>query len=137
MLIEKAEAEKNALIVMATHGGSGIRRWLLGSVANKLLQEAANDMFLIPVADERSTGGDAMLKRVIIPLDGSRFAEKVLPRIEELAERIGLTLVLLRVAVRQPAVTKHPYTPCMSERFNQLDGELHQYFSKGRSRNSR
>jgi nucleotide-binding universal stress UspA family protein len=127
VLMKKAEAEKNTLIVMATHGGSGIRRWLLGSVANKLLQEAANDMFLIPVTDEGSTGGDAMLKRVIIPLDGSGLAEKVLPRIEELAERIGLKLVLLRVSERQLAVTKHPYTPWMSERFNRLGGELHQY----------
>jgi len=47
-----ASADKNTLIVMATHGGSGIRRWLLGSVAHQLLQEWANDMFLIRVTDE-------------------------------------------------------------------------------------
>jgi len=128
--MEKAKAEKNTLIVMATHGGSGIRRWLLGSVANKLLQEAANDIFLIPVTGEGSTGGEAILRRVIIPLDGSRFAEKVLPRIEELTETIGLKLVLLQVSVQQPADTKHPYSPYMSERFNQLGGGLHQYLGK-------
>jgi nucleotide-binding universal stress UspA family protein len=49
---ENASADKNTLIVTATHGGSGIRRWLLGSVAHQLLQESANDMFLIRVTDE-------------------------------------------------------------------------------------
>ncbi|MGH9880665.1 MAG: universal stress protein, partial [Pyrinomonadaceae bacterium] len=106
---------------MATHGGSEIRRWLLGSVANKLLQEASNDIFLIPVRDEGKTGGAAMLKRVILPLDGSPFAEQVLPYIQRLAKKIGLKVVLLRVCVFPPPLTKNPYSPSMNV------WELHQY----------
>src|SRR5689334_8554178 len=35
VLIEKAAVDKNPLIVMATHGRSGLQRWMLGSVADK------------------------------------------------------------------------------------------------------
>ena len=127
VIIAKASADKNTLIVMATHGGSGIRRWLLGSVAHQLLQESANDMFLIRVIDEGRTSGEAMPRTAILPVDGSPFAEQVAPRIEELAEKIGLKLLLLRVGAWQPFATDHRFRPSMDECFDQLGSELHQY----------
>jgi nucleotide-binding universal stress UspA family protein len=130
VLMDKAAADKRTLIVMATHGGAGVRRWLLGSVANKLLQNATNDMFLVRVTDEARTDGDVTLKRVIIPLDGSLFAEQALPHIEELAKRIELEIVLLRVCVQQPLVTKHPYMPSMNDYFHNLEGEVHGYLAR-------
>jgi len=36
VIIEKAATDKETLVVMATHGRSGIQRWLLGSVAEKV-----------------------------------------------------------------------------------------------------
>ncbi len=36
LIIDKAAVDKEALIVMATHGRSGIQRWLLGSIADKV-----------------------------------------------------------------------------------------------------
>jgi nucleotide-binding universal stress UspA family protein len=126
VIIEKASADKNTLIVMATHGGSGIRRWLLGSVAHQLLQESANDMFLIRVTDEGRTSGEAMPRTAILPLDGSPFAEQVAPRIEQLAQRIGLKLVLFQVGVWQPAATDDRFSPSKDEWFHRLRGELHQ-----------
>ena len=38
------------LIVMTSHGRGGVRRWLLGSVAEKLVREAAAPIILVPVA---------------------------------------------------------------------------------------
>ena len=38
------------LIVMTSHGRSGVRRWLLGSVAEKLVREAPVPVVLVPVA---------------------------------------------------------------------------------------
>jgi nucleotide-binding universal stress UspA family protein len=43
VIIDKAAAEKDTLINMATHGHSGIKRWLLGSVAEKVLRGTTND----------------------------------------------------------------------------------------------
>ena len=125
VLIERARADRRALIVMATHGHNGLRRWLLGSVANKLLQSALNDMFLIRVTDEARTAGEAILKTLILPLDGSTTAEQVFPSIEELAKTIGLKVLLLGVCVGRPVVTNHPNTPSINA--HQLRGELHGY----------
>lgn len=38
---------RNDLIVMTTHGRGGVRRWLLGSVADKLVREAAAPVLLV------------------------------------------------------------------------------------------
>ena len=37
VVLNKAEADKGTLIAMATHGRSGLTRWLLGSIAEKVL----------------------------------------------------------------------------------------------------
>jgi nucleotide-binding universal stress UspA family protein len=46
VIIAKAVADKETLITMATHGRSGINRWLLGSVAEKVLRGSANPLLL-------------------------------------------------------------------------------------------
>ena len=38
-----------------------------------------------------------MYDKILLPLDGSEFAERVIPRIEPLAEKLGSALVLLQV----------------------------------------
>ena len=38
------------------------------------------------------------LKRILVPLDGSECAEKVLPKVEELATELKASIALLRVA---------------------------------------
>ena len=44
------------LLVLTSHGRGGVRRWLLGSVAEKLVREADAPVLLVP-APERNEGG--------------------------------------------------------------------------------
>src|SRR6266568_4084621 len=96
VIIGKAEADPGTLIAMATHGRSGIDRWLLGSVAEKVLRGTANPLLLIRGADEVKTEGEATLKSVIVPLDGSELAESVLPTVVEIAKKLNLEITLFR-----------------------------------------
>jgi len=96
VIIDKAAAEKDTLINMATHGHSGIKRWLLGSVAEKVLRGATNPLLLIRATEEAKTEGEATLKSAIVPLDGSELAESLLPRVAELAKPLQLEVVLFR-----------------------------------------
>lgn len=96
VIVDKAAAEKDMLINMATHGRSGIHRWLLGSVAEKVLRGATNPLLLIRATEEAKTEGEATLRSVIVPLDGSELAESVLPAVAELAKRLQLEVVLFR-----------------------------------------
>jgi nucleotide-binding universal stress UspA family protein len=40
-----------------------------------------------------------MMKRILVPLDGSSLAEAVLPQVQELAKALGAELFLVRAAV--------------------------------------
>ena len=96
VIIEKAAADKGTLISMATHGRSGINRWLLGSVAEKVLRGATSPLLLVRASDDAKTEGEAPLSSVIVPLDGSELAEHVLSPVAELAKQLKLEVVLFR-----------------------------------------
>lgn len=96
VIIEKAAADKGTLISMATHGRSGINRWLLGSVAEKVLRGATSPLLLVRAAEEAKTEGEAPLSSVIVPLDGSELAEQGLSAVAELAKQLQLEVVLFR-----------------------------------------
>ena len=89
-IVDTAVAEDVDLIVMTTHGYSGVTRWLLGSVTEKVLRHAH-----CPVLVIRS---NKPLGKVLIPVDGSKLSESaVLPGLE-VANRLDALATLLRVA---------------------------------------
>jgi nucleotide-binding universal stress UspA family protein len=97
-IVDFADEQGIDLIVIATHGWSGIRRWVLGSVADKVVR-AANK----PVALIRAKGvhhhelEKGMMSKILVPLDGSKESEAVIPYVEELGSRIKGELTLLHV----------------------------------------
>ena len=95
-IITNAETDKSTLIAMATHGRSGLDRFLLGSVAEKVLRGTANPLLLARASETASVEGEATFNSVIVPLDGSEVAEKVLPTAVEMAQRLDLEIVLFR-----------------------------------------
>ncbi len=129
VVIDRAAADKNTLIVMATHGRSGIQRWLLGSVADKVLHGSSNHMLLVRSSEEGKNGGEAVLKTVVVPLDGSALAEQVLPIIGELAKKIALKVVVLRAYGLPPSVTGDEYGTYMEELINQIESEARDYLA--------
>ena len=96
MIIETAAADKGTLVTMATHGRSGINRWLLGSIAEKVLRAATNPLLLVRATDEAKADRVATLKSIVVPLDGSELAESVLATVAELAKTLKLEVVLFR-----------------------------------------
>lgn len=101
VIIDRAKADPACLIAMATHGMSGMRRWLLGSVAAKVVHTAANPLLLVRPAD-----GDpsmpVVLNTIFVPLDGSALAEKALPHVIALGKTMNLEVHLMRVYTLPP-----------------------------------
>ena len=88
LIVDRAAAKRGSLIVMSTHGYTGINRWLIGSVAWKVVQAAQNPILLVrgdPEGTHRNAADE--LRRVIVPLDGSKLAEQVLPHVVALANK--------------------------------------------------
>jgi nucleotide-binding universal stress UspA family protein len=106
-ILRYADEEKADIILMATHGRSGITRWVLGSVADKALRASKVPVLLVRTGIPEEVMYDKWPKRtILVPLDGSELAEAVLPHVETLARQRGVDateVVLLRVN-EQPAI---------------------------------
>jgi nucleotide-binding universal stress UspA family protein len=96
LILAKARTVPNTLVVMATHGHSGLKRWLLGSIAEKVLRGATTPLLLIRATEEGSKSEVVALQTLIVPLDGSPLAESALPYAVELARTLDLAVVLVR-----------------------------------------
>jgi nucleotide-binding universal stress UspA family protein len=88
-IVDVAAKEKVDLIVMTTHGYSGLTRWMMGSVTERVLRSARCPVLVIRHATP--------LKEILITLDGSRLAEQALAPGLELACLLGERVTLLRV----------------------------------------
>lgn len=86
------------LVVMATHGRSGITRWALGSVADKVLRAIKQPIVLIRASGSHPEVCEkGILGKLLVPLDGSKEGEAVVPYVEELASKLGAEVVFLQV----------------------------------------
>ena len=54
-----------------------------------------------------------MIKRIIVPLDGSKLAEMALPHAVAFARANNYGLTLLRVAVSSAPITTAPWGACL------------------------
>ena len=88
-------------IVMATHGYTGLKRWTHGSVAERVLQLADAPVLMVRAREEAPAGPPEPIccDRVLVPLDGSKMAEQVLPPLIPLARALGCGLILFQVPV--------------------------------------
>jgi len=112
LILARAEGEEKTLTAMGTHGRSGIGRWLLGSVAEKIVREAKNPLFLVRAKEDAKTEGQAALNSIIVPLDGSTLAERILPHAIELAKALKLKVILVQVfTLKQIIHTYKDYIP--------------------------
>jgi nucleotide-binding universal stress UspA family protein len=97
IIVEVAAAHMpGALIAMATHGYSGLRRWALGSVADKVIHATDAPVLLVrgqaqPVVQPPH--------RILTPLDGSGLSRQALPLASEIARAARAELILLRAVV--------------------------------------
>jgi nucleotide-binding universal stress UspA family protein len=97
VIVDRAASDAGILIAMTTHGRSGTKRWLLGSIADKVLHAAANPLLFARSTEEIKIRDSVALKTLLVPLDGSGRAEIVLPHVAELATKMNLEVVLVRV----------------------------------------
>ena len=97
LIVRAAEWEPGTLVAMATHGRSGIGRWVLGSITDKVLHATTKPLLVVRARQGAPPAG-APLRSVIVPLDGSPLAEQVLPHAAALAEALALRVVLARVS---------------------------------------
>jgi nucleotide-binding universal stress UspA family protein len=80
------------LVVMCSHGRTGLARFALGSVAERLLHHGTAPVLLV-----RPFGDPLSLVQAVVPLDGSERAEEALRVVDHLAGCVVHEVTLLRV----------------------------------------
>ncbi len=109
-ICEHAQDAPAPLIIMSTHGRTGFSRAWLGSVADAVVRHSTAPVLLIRCMDE--AGPPAAVRRfheIIIALDGSGFAEQVVPHACSLAHASSAKLLLLRIV--EPLTSAAPEFP--------------------------
>ena len=97
IIVDRGAVKKDTLITMATHGRSGAGRWLLGSVADKVLHASSQHLLFVRPGKEGKKDKQLSWTSVVVPLDGSGLAESVLPYAAALAKEMNLEVILVRV----------------------------------------
>lgn len=90
-------ADQPTIVALTTHGQTGFRHWVLGSVAEQVIHHATLPLLLLRTqAAGRPNTTPATMRRVLVPLDGSAFAAHALSLAQTLAAA-GATLILAAV----------------------------------------
>lgn len=94
------------LIVMSTHGRTGVARTLWGSVADEVVRAVNVPVLLVSTRQQlpETNGCAPNFRRILVPLDGSALAEQALPIAGALAQVEEAEVVLLNVEPQPVAV---------------------------------
>jgi len=115
-ILRFAEEKAVDLILMASHGRSGIRRWRMGSVADKVLRASKVPVLFIRAGVEDAVPYDEWpSKTILVPLDGSETAESALPHAESLARQRATEPVTVNfIRACDPPIAPSYYSPELS-----------------------
>jgi nucleotide-binding universal stress UspA family protein len=125
-IVDAAAEDGDTLIVMATHGYSGIRRWTLGSVTEQVIHTTTRPVFVVHGAAPPPASNPPHLKHILLPLDGSDFSRQALPLATELATHTQATLHLLHARLPVGAYPTFARVSLANERFSDLLAEQRQ-----------
>jgi nucleotide-binding universal stress UspA family protein len=94
-ILELAESAHIDLIAMATHGRTGLQRWVYGSVADKVLSGARLPILFVRASE--APQAPVSIRRILVPLDSSTLAERALVVALQLAKTFDVEVALVRV----------------------------------------
>jgi nucleotide-binding universal stress UspA family protein len=96
-IYDAAKTKSIDFIAMTTHGRSGVSRFVLGSVADKLLHTAAPLLVVRPSREDVEELSPVAIRKILVPLDGSELSLSAIPHAEAIAKTLNASLVFCHV----------------------------------------
>lgn len=119
-LVREVTEKQIDLVVMTTHGRGPIERAWLGSTADGFIRHAASPVLLLRPHDENAAVDLARpvspFSRVLVPLDGSPAAERLVPLADDVAGPAAAMVFFRAVAPLAPAT--HYMEPVVQEHWD-------------------
>jgi nucleotide-binding universal stress UspA family protein len=108
------------LICMSTHGATGLRHALGGSVAETVLRLVPTPLLLVHAGMEHLPRAGAPFRKILVPLDGTPLAEAALTFLADepighAADRILLRTVARELMTAPPLATGSAVDMCFAE----------------------
>ena len=132
-ILSLAEANEVDLIVMCSHGDTGLKRWVLGSVAQKVARCSPVPVLVLRDGERLTTASsqrEARSVQVLVPLDGSSLAEAALTPAAQLSAALSApahgALHLVRV-LRLPSMYEYDLDDRLAEAKKQGMLQAHAY----------
>lgn len=105
-IVESARRNNVTLLTLSSHGRSGISEWNVSSVVQKVILRACKSTLIVRAYSHMEHELAALnYRRVLVPLDGSRRAECVLPMAANLARHHRASLLFAHI-VRKPEMPR-------------------------------
>jgi nucleotide-binding universal stress UspA family protein len=122
-IIKIAHEVDDPIVVMSTHGRGGFHRWMTGSVADKVVRGAGVPVILVRGDQRILDPAGFTIRSILLPLDGSSYAETAIPYAIELARAFDSDIHLLRI-VNTPAaysmMSRHMDAAITAESLDQI-----------------
>jgi nucleotide-binding universal stress UspA family protein len=119
LIVDFAHKQDAGLVIMSSHGRSGLSGWNVSSVVQKVIMRSRASLMIVRAYE---TGASDLLEmqyqRILVPLDSSARAETVLPLATILA-RMPDTQILLAHVVQRPPLPRR--TPPSQEELELVD----------------
>lgn len=124
-VIDGTRARLADLVVLASHGRSGVVDAVLGSAAERIARNAGVPVLLVPAQHDQPWAEDPDL-RILLALDGSPASEVALGPVAALAERLAARVLVAHVVgparrrtdaakVTSPMVRARPYVDTIKD----------------------
>lgn len=93
-ILRESQREPTDLVVIATHGLSGFKRFVLGSTTERVVRKCHCPVLTVHAEEP---GRPFAIRRILFPTDLSSTAMEALPYVGELAAHYGAQLELLHI----------------------------------------
>jgi nucleotide-binding universal stress UspA family protein len=109
-IVRYATSNNFSVILMATHGRSQMINSARSDIANHVVRTSPVPVWLVrTLAPNEIVCAEWPPQRVLVPLDGSPRAEKILPYVVEYAKLLNAEIVLLRICEKPAINSDYPF----------------------------
>ena len=110
-IVDYAHQQDIDLILLSSHGRSGLTGWNISSVVQKIIARVHVSTMIVRAYQTGAADlGGMSYSRLLCPLDGSQRAENILPLAAALAHAHRAQVLLARVLARPEMPRRRPYT---------------------------
>ena len=118
-IVDFSEGEQADLIVVGTRGFGGLKRMVLGSVSNGLLNEASCPVIVVRGG---TSGLGQKLQKILVATDGSKNANRAVQTAVSIAKNVGAGITIVHAIYMSPSAYG-TFTPMMDQILEGLRSE--------------